>query len=105
MSAVFRKPDTMVATAVQSRARTPGTSSTGPETTGTAGVGVFVVEEWIEKVFEVQSLRQNHLSEGCSWPVWLPFCLCMPYRVSDEVKDLFFDQLRAVTARILGSNF
>ena len=26
MSAVFRRPDTMVATATQSRARTPGTS-------------------------------------------------------------------------------
>ena len=25
--------------------------------------------------------------------------------VSDEVKDLFFDQLRAVTARIPGSEF
>ena len=42
MSAVFRRPDTMVAAAAQSRARTPGTSST-------AGVGVFVAEEWIRK--------------------------------------------------------
>ena len=54
MSAVFRRPDTVMANAAQSRARTPGTSSTGPETTkGTAGVGVFAAEEWIEKVFEV----------------------------------------------------
>ena len=30
---VFRRPYTVVATAAQSRARTPGTSSTGPETT------------------------------------------------------------------------
>ena len=35
---------------------------------GTAGVGVFVAEEWIEKVFEVQSLRQNHFSETHSRP-------------------------------------
>ena len=33
MSAAFRRPDTVVATAAQSRARTPGTSSTGQETT------------------------------------------------------------------------
>ena len=44
---------------------------------GTAGVGVFVVEEWIEKIFEVQRVRQNHLSEAYSQP----FCLCMPHRV------------------------
>ena len=31
MSAAFRRPDTLVATATQSRARTPGTRSTGPE--------------------------------------------------------------------------
>ena len=31
MSAVFRRPDTVVAISAQSRARTPGTSSTGPE--------------------------------------------------------------------------
>ena len=36
---------------------------------GTAGAGVFVAKEWIEKAFEVQSLRQNHLSEAYSWPV------------------------------------
>ena len=28
----------------------------------TAGLGVFVAEEWIGKIFEVQSLRQNHLA-------------------------------------------
>ena len=33
MSAAFRRPDTVVAAAAQSRARTPGTSSTGQETT------------------------------------------------------------------------
>ena len=33
MSAAFRRPDTVVATAAQSRARTPGTRSTGQEMT------------------------------------------------------------------------
>ena len=33
MSAAFKRPDTVVPTAAQSRARTPGTSSTGHETT------------------------------------------------------------------------
>ena len=33
MSAVFRIPDTVVATATNSKARTPSTSSTGPENT------------------------------------------------------------------------
>ena len=32
----------------------------------TVGVGVFVAEEWIEKVFEVWSFQQNHLSETYS---------------------------------------
>ena len=30
---------------------------------GKAGLGVFVAKEWIGKVFEVQSLRRNQLSE------------------------------------------
>ena len=33
MSAAYRRPDTMVAAAAQSRARTSGTSSTGQEMT------------------------------------------------------------------------
>ena len=45
---------------------------------GTAGVGVFVAEEWIEKVFEVQSLRQNYFSETHSPPAcgYLSVCVC-----------------------------
>ena len=43
----------------------------------TAGVGVFVAEEWIKKVFEVQSLRQNHLSENYCWPVCGYLCVCV----------------------------
>ena len=45
----------MVATATQSRARTPGTSLLVWNNKGTAGVGVFVAKEWIEKVSEVQN--------------------------------------------------
>ena len=45
---------------------------------GTAGVGVFVAKEWIGKVFEVQSLRQNHFSETHSRPTcgYLSVCVC-----------------------------
>ena len=57
MSAVFRRPDTVVATAAELRARTPGTSSTGPvNDKGTAGVGVFVAEEW-----------RRHWIQGSAW--------------------------------------
>ena len=60
MSAEFRRPDTIVATAAQLKARTPGTRSTGPETTkGTTGVGVFVAEEWMEKIFEAQRVSDR----------------------------------------------
>ena len=51
MSAVLRRHYILVATEALSRARTPGPSSTGLEMTGTAGVGVFVSEEWIGKYF------------------------------------------------------
>ena len=54
MSAAFRRPDTVVATAAQSRARTPGRSSTGPETTGSV-----CGEEWTEEVFEVQRVSDR----------------------------------------------
>ena len=56
---------------------------------GTAGVGGFVAEEWIEKIFEVQrvsdriilvkiSLRQNHFSENHSRPAYgyISVCVC-----------------------------
>ena len=49
----------MVATDALSRARTPGTSSTGLEMTGTAGLGVYVAEDWIGKVFEVQRVSNR----------------------------------------------
>ena len=50
---------------------------------GTAGVGVFVAEEWTEKVFEVQRVSDRiilvKLIDGQS--VVTPFCLRMPHRV------------------------
>ena len=98
----------MVATDALSMARTPGTSSTGLEMRGTAGVGVFVAEEWIGKVFEVQRVsQQNHLSETYSCPAceYHSVCECPTEWSSDEIKDLFFDQPGAVTARIPGFEF
>ena len=75
---------------------------------GTAGVGVFVAEEWIEKVFEVQRVSDRiilvKLIVGqrvvTFLSVYAPQC-----GLSDEVKDLFFDQLHAVTTRIPASEF
>ena len=74
----------------------------------TAGVGLFVAEELIEKVFEVQRVSDRiilvklivgqHVVSYLS--VYAP-----QSGLSDEVKDMFFDQLRAVTARITGSKF
>ena len=73
---------------------------------GTAGVGVFVAEEWIEKVFEVQRVSDRiiliKLIVG-----QLVLTILSVYApqsgLSDEVKDQFFDQLRAVTAKIPSS--
>ena len=74
---------------------------------GTAGVGVFVAEEWIEKVFVqrvsdriilVKLIVGQHVVTFLS--VYAP-----QSGLSDEVKDLFFDQLCAVTARIPASEF
>ena len=66
-----------------------------------------MAEEWIEKVFEVQSFQQNHFSETYSWPPcgYHSVCECPTEWSSDGVKDLFFDQLGTVTARISGSEF
>ena len=54
-----------------------------------------------------ESLRQNHLSEAYSQPAcgYLSVCYAPQSGLSDEVKDLFFDQLRAVIARIPASEF
>ena len=75
---------------------------------GTAGVGVFVAEEWIEKVFEVQRVCDRiilvKLIVGQRVVTFLSV-YAPQSGLSDEVKDLFFDQLRAVTARIPASEF
>ena len=75
---------------------------------GTAGVGVFVAEEWIEKVFEVQGVSDRiilvKLIVGQHVVTFLSV-YAPQSGLSDEVKDLFFDQLRAVTARIPASEF
>ena len=72
---------------------------------GTAGVGVFVAEKWIEKVFEVKRVSDRIILVKiivgqrvlCLLSVYAPQC-----GLSDSVKDLFYDQLRAVTATITG---
>ena len=75
---------------------------------GTAGVGVFVAEKWIEKVFEVKRVSDQIILVKiivgqrvlCLLSVYAPQC-----GLSDSVKDLFYDQLRAVTAMIPASEF
>ena len=81
MSVAFRRPDTVVATAAQSRARTPGTSSTGHD-----------------RIILVKLIVCQHVVTFLS--VYAP-----QGGLRDEVMDLFFDQLRAVTARIPASEF
>ena len=75
---------------------------------GTADVGVFVAEEWIEKVFEVQRVSDRiilvKLIVGQRVVTFLSV-YAPQSGLRDEVKDLFFDQLHAVTARIPGSEF
>ena len=75
---------------------------------GTAGVGVFVAEKWIEKVFEVQRVSDRiilvKLTVGQRVVTFLSV-YAPQSGLSNEVKDLFFDQLHAVTARIPASEF
>ena len=75
---------------------------------GTAGVGVFVAEEWIRKVFKVQRVYDKitlvKLIVGQRVVTFLS--VYAPHSgLSDMDKDLFLDQLRAVTARISRSKF
>ena len=75
---------------------------------GTAGVGVCVAKEWIEKVFEVQRVSDRIILVKLvvSQRVVTFLSVYAPQSgLSDEVKDLFFDQLCAVTARIPASEF
>ena len=67
-----------------------------------------MAEEWIEKVFEVQRVSNRiilvKLTVGQRVVTFLSV-YAPQSGLSDEVKDLFFDQLRAVTARIPASEF
>ena len=70
---------------------------------GTADVGVFLAEEWIEKVFKVQRVSDRILLVKLvvgQRVVTLLSVYSPQSGLSDVDKDLFFDQLRAVTARI-----
>ena len=75
---------------------------------GTAGLGVFVAEEWIKKVFEVQRVSDRiilvMLIVGQRVVTFLSV-YAPQSGLRDVDKDLFFDQLRAVTARIPRSEF
>ena len=67
-----------------------------------------VAQEWIENVFEVQRVSNRiilvKLIVGQRVVTFLSVS-AKQSGLSDEVKDLFFDQLRAVTARIPASEF
>ena len=67
-----------------------------------------MAEEWIEKVFEVQRVSDRIILVKLIVGQRLVNFLSVyapQGGLSDEVKDLFFDQLRAVTARIPASEF
>ena len=67
-----------------------------------------MTEEWIEKVFEVQrvSNRIIFVKLVVDQHVVTFLSVYAPQSgLSDEVKDMFFDQLRAVTSRIPASGF
>ena len=74
---------------------------------GSAGVGVFVVEEWLGKVFEVQRVSDRiilvKLIVGQHVDTILFVNAQQSGLVINKVKDLF--QLGAVTARIPGFEF
>ena len=67
-----------------------------------------MAEEWIEKVFDVQRVSDRiilvKLIVGQHAVTFL-FVYAPQSGLSGEVKDLFFDQLHAVTARIPKSEF
>ena len=74
--------------------------------TAKTGVGLFVAEEWTKKVFEVQRVSDRILLVKLivgQRVVTLLSVYAPQSGLSDVDKDLFFDQLLAVTARILRS--
>ena len=67
-----------------------------------------MTEEWIERVFEVQRVSNRIILVKLIVGQHAVTILSVyaPQRgLSDKVKDLFFDQLHAVTAKIPGSEF
>ena len=69
---------------------------------------MFVAEKWIEKVFEVKPVSDLIILVKiivgqrvlCLLSVYAPL-----FGLTDSVKDLFYDQLRAVTAMIPALEF
>ena len=72
---------------------------------GTAGVGVFVAEEWIEKAFDVQRVFNRIILVKLIVSQRVVTFLSVYAPQSGLSKDLFFNQLCAVAARIPGSEF
>ena len=67
-----------------------------------------MAEEWIEKVFEVQRISDRIISVKLivgQRVVTLLSVYAPQSSLSDIDKDLFFDKLRALTARIPRSEF
>ena len=69
---------------------------------------VFVVEKWVEKVFEIKRVSDRIILVKIivgqrvlyNLSIYAPQC-----RLSDAVNDLFYDKLRAATAIIPTSDF
>ena len=63
---------------------------------------MFVAEEWIEKVFEVQRVSDRIILVKLidDQSVVTPFCLCMPHRVQTSFHGLSVPLEWAATASI-----
>ena len=75
---------------------------------GTAGVGLLVAEEWIEKVFDFQKISYHIILVKLivGQQVMSILSVYAPHSgLSDEQKDLLYDEFRAVLAKIPISKF
>ena len=70
----------------------------------TSGIGVFVAEEWIEKVFGVQRVSDIIILVKLIVGQHVVTFLSV-YASQSGLSDEFFDQLHAVTARSPASEF
>ena len=73
---------------------------------GTAGVGVFLAEKWIEKVFEVRRVSDRIILIKLVVGLGMLNILSIyapQSGLSDTEKDNFYDQIRAVTTEIPAS--